>query len=250
MTTAIVAALPDELSTLLAEMGPRAQRHRHGQRDFFAAELWGTPCVAVLSRVGKVAAATTVASLIHEFKVERLIFVGVAGGLGPGVRVGDVVIGESLLQHDFTAAPLFPRFEIPLLGRARFDACAELSAQALHAAHTYLREDLRTDISPEDQQTFGLTMPAAHRGLIVSGDEFVHDAQRVTTLRADLPDALAVEMEGAAVAQVCHEFGLPFTVIRTISDRADASAHVDFVQFVRAVASRYAHGMLKRMLAR
>ena len=75
------------------------------------------------------------------------------------------------------------------------------------------------------------------------------DARRVAQLRADFPDLLAVEMEGAAVAQVCHEFDLPFAVVRTISDAADDSAHVDFTRFVGAVASRYSHGILRRLLA-
>ena len=120
MTLAIVAAMQDELSTLLDDMGRSAQRSVHGRREFFRGELWGTPCVAVLSRIGKVAAAATVTTLIHEFAVERIVFTGVAGGIGAGLRVGDVVVANELVQHDFDASPIFPRHEIPLLGMTRF----------------------------------------------------------------------------------------------------------------------------------
>ena len=253
MTLAIVAAMQDELSTLLDDMGRSAQRSVHGRREFFRGELWGTPCVAVLSRIGKVAAAATVTTLIHEFAVERIVFTGVAGGIGAGLRVGDVVVANELVQHDFDASPIFPRHEIPLLGLTRFATDPALTARLERAAQTYLRDDLPRELDAAVRAEFALgaphPAPACRRGLIASGDEFVSDARRVAQLRADFPDLLAVEMEGAAVAQVCHEFDLPFAVVRTISDAADDSAHVDFTRFVGAVASRYSHGILRRLLA-
>jgi adenosylhomocysteine nucleosidase len=89
-----------------------------------------------------------------------------------------------------------------------------------------------------------LEAPVVHRGLIASGDQFVCDPADVAVMRADLQAAghepLAVEMEGAAVAQVCHDYGVPFAAMRTISDRADAQAHLDFSAFVTQVASPYA----------
>jgi adenosylhomocysteine nucleosidase len=91
-----------------------------------------------------------------------------------------------------------------------------------------------------------------HRGLIASGDLFVGSAEKASDLQQALLGAghvpLAVEMEGAAVAQVCHDYGLPFAAVRTISDRADDQAHVDFMQFVQEVASRYAHGIIRELL--
>ena len=82
----------------------------------------------------------------------------------------------------------------------------------------------------------GDAAPVLHRGLVISGDRFVSAAAECSALRQVLPDALAVEMEGAALAQVCHDLGLPFAVLRTISDRADDSAHVDFTQFIQGAA--------------
>jgi adenosylhomocysteine nucleosidase len=88
-----------------------------------------------------------------------------------------------------------------------------------------------------------------HHGLIASGDQFIGSAARVQALRNTLPDVLAVEMEGAAVAQVCHEYGVPFSVIRTLSDTADDQAHIDFPAFLNEVASLYSHGILRAFLA-
>ena len=91
-----------------------------------------------------------------------------------------------------------------------------------------------------------------HQGLIASGDRFVSGASESLTLRKRLTDAgheaLAVEMEGAAVAQVCLDYGVPFAAVRTISDRADDDAHVDFAQFVDEVASHYAHEIVESFL--
>ena len=94
----------------------------------------------------------------------------------------------------------------------------------------------------------GLSLPQVHQGLIISGDQFIHAATTCAALRQALPGALAVEMEGAAVAQVCHDFGVPFAVIRTISDRADDTAHVDFPRFVSAVASHYSLAIVQALL--
>ena len=96
---------------------------------------------------------------------------------------------------------------------------------------------------------FGLHAPRLHRGLVVSGDRFIARAADSETLRHELPDALACEMEGAAVAQVCHDFRVPFAAVRTISDRADDQAHTDFMRFVSAVASRYSLALMNGWLA-
>jgi adenosylhomocysteine nucleosidase len=180
--------------------------------------------VAVLSGIGKVAAAITATLLIDHYQVERMLFLGVAGGLGPGEKVGDVVgdvvVADALLQHDMDASPLFPTHEVPLTGLSRFAADPVFSDAVARGTSAALAG----------------SGAALHRGLIVSGDRFVSTAAESRALRAALPDALAVEMEGAAVAQVCHAFGTPLAVVRSISDRADDTAHVDFGQFLREVA--------------
>ena len=92
---------------------------------------------------------------------------------------------------------------------------------------------------------FALHAPTLHAGLILSGDRFVATSAESAALRQALPEALAVEMEGAAVAQVCHDWALPFAALRTVSDRADDSAHVDFMRFIDQVASRYSAAVLE-----
>ncbi|MGY4827798.1 5'-methylthioadenosine/adenosylhomocysteine nucleosidase [Sphaerotilaceae bacterium SBD11-9] len=228
---AIVSAMHQELQALLQHMPDEAPVRRAG-REFWLGHLEGREVVAVLSRIGKVAAATTATVLLTQFEVDRIVFTGTAGGLGGGVRVGDVVVGDELLQHDMDASPLFPRHEVPLYGRSRFAADAAMSdALARSAAEALATEGARV-----------------HRGLLVSGDRFLCDRAENEALRARLPDALAVEMEGAALAQVCHDFGAPFAVVRTVSDRADDDAHVDFNRFVAEVASRHTLAILQHYL--
>lgn len=238
---AIVAAMPEELQTVLDAIPDEAPRQRGG-RTFWHGHWQGHEVVAVLSGIGKVAAATTTASLLSTFEIDAVLFTGVAGGLGDGVQVGDVVVATELLQHDLDASPLFPRFEIPGRGVSRLAANITLREAVAQAATQALV--MRGPALP------GLGTPRVHHGLIVSGDRFVSSASESTALRQALPDALAVEMEGAALAQVCQDFGVPFAVVRTISDRADDSAHVDFGRFIDEVARHVALDIVQGTLER
>ena len=237
MTTAILSALPEEQSGL-HELLQDKEYIRHAGRDLWRGTLHGKPVVLALSGIGKVAAATTTAALIERFGVQRVVFVGVAGGLAARVRVGDLVVGTEYLQHDMDASPLFPKYEIPLYARSRFAADAELFAIVSEAAHAVFAP---ADAS-KDQQT------TVHKGLIVSGDRFVSSTAEALALQAALPDALCVEMEGAAVAQVCFDYALPFVALRSISDRADDSAHRDFPEFLREVAAPVARALIHATL--
>ena len=247
MTTAILSALPEEQAGLVHAL-QHPQRITHAGRSFWRGELHGRSVVLALSGIGKVAAATTATTLIEHFGVARIVFRGVGGGLGDGVRVGDVVVAQSYLQHDMDASPLFPRWELPGYARSVLECDANLAALLLIAA--------RDCLSSGSGQLGSSGAPrAVHQGLIASGDRFVSSAQESLRLRDALRaaghDVLAVEMEGAAVAQVCRDYDIPFAAVRTISDRADDTAHVDFPQFIQTVASRYAEhivGKLMRLL--
>ena len=243
---AIVSALHDELSAVLALM-PDSRQEIVGRRIYCRGHLHGQDVVAVLSGIGKVAAATTATSLIERFGVRQVVFTGVAGGLADGVRVGDVVVAQRFLQHDMDASPIFPRHEVPGYGRASFDADAALTAQLAHASERVLRA-LPSQLGPEVLNAFDLQTPRCHQGLLISGDRFVSTTTESEALRRELPDALAVEMEGAAFAQVCHDYRVPLAVVRTISDRADDAAHVDFPRFLREVASRYSGAIIDALL--
>jgi adenosylhomocysteine nucleosidase len=229
MPLAIVSAMHQELAAVLALM-PDEKKQLAAGREFWVGHLHGQEVVAVLSRIGKVAAATTATALIERFGVDRIVFTGVAGGLAPGVKVGDVVIAGSFLQHDLDASPIFPRHEVPLYGTSRFETDVALSDALAAAARQAL---------PGTRQ---------HRGLVVSGDRFVATTAESRALQAELPEALAVEMEGAAIAQVCRDYGVPFAAVRTISDRADDAAHGDFTKFVEEVASRHSAAIVAALL--
>lgn len=249
--TGILAALHDEIAPLIADMTgqPGYVCHRIGMRDYHVGLLAGHLCVLVLARIGKVAAAATAVTLIREFAVDEILFAGLAGGLATQARVGDVVIATGLVQHDLDARPLFARYEVPLLGKSIFETSAELEAELVQAVTAFFTRDFAAVVAPATAQRFGIDVPRLHRGLILSGDQFVGAPAHVARLQAAFPQALAVEMEGAAVAQICHEYAVPFAILRTISDRADDTAHHDFGQFLAAVASLYSHGIVRRFLA-
>jgi adenosylhomocysteine nucleosidase len=242
----IMSAMHEELAAVLAAM-PDEQRVTVAGRDYWVGHWQGHSVVAVLSRIGKVAAATTATVLLERFGVDTLVFTGVAGGLGSGVRVGDVVVADGFVQHDMDASPLFPRHEVPLYGRARFEANADLAVQLAQASKQVLAE-AALHLGADTVAEFQLHAPRVHQGLILSGDRFVSTSAESQALRQALPEALAVEMEGAAVAQVCHDYGVPFAAVRTISDRADDAAHTDFQRFIRDVASRYSLAILSQWL--
>ncbi len=233
---AIVGAMHEEIAALRPCLADVRVEHRAG-REFHLGRLDGHDVILVRCGIGKVAAATTTAVLLDAFDAGALLFTGVAGGLGDGVRVGDIVVATTLLQHDMNAAPLFPRWEVPLTGRARFDADAGWTARLVQASRALAADGAHAAAA------------ATHAGLVVSGDRFVATRAESERLRADLPDALAVEMEGAAVAQVCHDFARPFGVVRTVSDRADDAAHGDFQRFVRDVAAPYSRDIVRAVLA-
>ena len=225
---------------------PDEHKETVGGRDFWVGHLHGQDVVAVLSGIGKVAAATTATLLIQQLGVSRVVFTGVAGGLGPDVNVGDVVVARTLLQHDYDVSPILPRYVIPGHGLSHFPADQALSDLLVEAGHKVLAQ-LRDHVDDQSMARFGLHQPKLHQGLIISGDRFVCTTAESKTLMRELPEALAVEMEGAAFAQVCKDFNVPLAVVRTISDRADDEAHVDFPGFLKEVASKYSSAIIEAM---
>jgi adenosylhomocysteine nucleosidase len=242
----LISALHQEQAGLIEYLQNAATITR-GMRNYVTGKLWDIDCVCVLSRLGKVAAAATAATLIERFDVTHIIFTGVAGAADAEVRVGDIVVADQLIQHDMDTSPLFPQFEIPIIGLSRFATDKYLTDQLMHAANQFFAIDLAATIEPADRIAFGLDQPRVHHGLIASGDEFISNRDRLAQLKTALPDLLAVEMEGAAVAQVCFEFGVPFAIIRTISDNANEDSAVDFMQFIERVAARYAFQLVRRL---
>lgn len=246
MTTAILSALPQEQSGLLAQL-EHARKVAHAGRIFWQGTLHGHSVVLALSGIGKVAAATTATVLIERFRVARIVFTGVAGGLADGLVVGDIVVAHDYVQHDMDVSPLFERWLVPGYAGVRLPCDAALTAMLSEAVSACL-----LSAGGQFDHEFMDVPPRLHLGLIASGDRFVTCPQVASALRDPLVAAghpvLAVEMEGAAVAQVCLDYRLPFAAVRTISDRADATAHVDFPVFMERVASRYAERIVQQLL--
>ncbi len=245
----IIGAMDEEVRRLRTSIGA-ARSESSGKRPYLFGEIAGRPVVLAFSRWGKVAAASTATTMIERFGVERVVFTGVAGAIDPALGIGDVVVASSLVHHDLDARPFIKRYEVPLLDLVEIPTDPTLSAAAEEAAREVLERELPQLLSDEERRHFGMDAPRVRAGLVASGDRFIADPSEVRRLREDLPRVLAVEMEGAAVAQVCFEHDLPCAVVRTISDRADHAAPVDFGAFVSDVASRFGERLVHRMIER
>jgi adenosylhomocysteine nucleosidase len=243
MSLGILSAMPQEIESVLKAM-TQVKTTVLGKRTFYKGLLFNKPVVLVFSNWGKVAAATTATQLIEVFKIDNLIFTGVAGALQKHINIGDIIVGTQLYQHDMDARPLFRQFEIPIINKTAFDTDTTLSNNLFNASKAYLSQSNQEIIF----RPFNICKPTVYKGAIASGDQFISSQEKITNLNKVLPDVLCVEMEGAAVAQVCYDYNLPFAIVRTISDKAQDNAHIDFQQFAQKVASTYALGILRNVL--
>jgi adenosylhomocysteine nucleosidase len=228
--TAIVGAMEEEVARLRAAIvAPRAARS--GPFEWVAGELEGVPVLLAECGIGKVNASALTQALLEAGAV-RIVFTGVAGAVDPRLRVGDVVIGVDAVQHDVDVTGLgYAPGEVPGSGRV-WASDPELCEAAAAAA--------------EELGDGGVM-----RGRVASGDVFVTDQALVERLRSEF-GATCAEMEGGAVAQVCARWGVPFVIIRSISDNADHSAQVDFRSFTKVAARRseaVVRGLLRRLPA-
>ncbi|MFV0338841.1 MAG: 5'-methylthioadenosine/adenosylhomocysteine nucleosidase [Chthoniobacterales bacterium] len=246
MKIGIIGAMPQEVALMQRSMNIRREVNV-GLRVFYEGNWAGQEVVLALSRIGKVSAAITTLLMRERFGVDEMIFTGVAGAIDSRLRIGDVVIADRLIQHDMDTRPLFPQFEIPLLGKSAFNA--SLHEEARRAGEAYLSDQFFEQVSEMQCMTFGIRKPSVYQGLVVSGDQFIRYTEQTAALQKALPDALCTEMEGAAFAQACHELDdVPFAVIRIISDMANHSASVDFQRFIDEVAEYMTGGIVEAFL--
>lgn len=215
----IIGAMDSEVDNLIARMADTAAAEYAGRR-FVTGTLAGKDVVVVKSGIGKVAAAITAQMLIDRYGVCALLNTGMAGGLDPRLAVKDLVVGTDALQHDF---------DLTAFGHARgyiggggddtvptrFEADKGLVDKALAAA---------AQVLPAGSK--------AITGTVASGDIFVDDSTLKAALRDDF-GAAAAEMEGAAIAQTAVANGVPFIILRTISDLAEHDASVSFDELER-----------------
>lgn len=222
----LIGAMDEEIKLLLECMENTQTMVKAGIK-FYSGTAFGKTVVLCKSGVGKVNAAVTTQILLDTFGVSRVLFTGVAGALDPGLDIGDIVISSQCIQHDMDATALgYPRGVIPYQKISIFPADEALVQLAEQACQS-LKQHFVT-------------------GVVLSGDQFIASPELVASLRQELNGACA-EMEGAAVAQVCFMNGIPFVIIRSMSDKADGSAHVNYRDFT-VEASEHSHAILEHML--
>lgn len=244
----IMGAMPQEIDGVIGLL-KNPKEVTLGMRTYTSGTINNIDVVVVFSRWGKVAAAATISTLIHVFNVTEVIFTGVAGAIDPILNIGDIVIAKRLYQHDMDARPLMQQFEIPLLGKTFFECDTEQLKHTKEAINPLILDNRLKDLIGEKVLAqFGIDTPNLHIGDIASGDQFFANNKQKEQLHKNLPTILCVEMEGAAVAQVCHEYSIPFLIIRTISDAADEQSHIDFPLFIKKVSSKYSVGIIKQLL--
>ena len=225
--TGIIAAMESEIRDLSSSL-EHERTERIAGREIHYGSLEGLPVALVLCGRGKVNAALSATLLTCHAKVDKILVTVVSGGLAEGLKVGDVVLADSFVQHDMDTRPLFPLHEIPFEGFSVIESDPELRHLLSGAARSMLAS----------ARPPGLEKADVFEGLVVSGDQFLSSSVARNRVLESLPKACAVDMESAAVAQVCRAAGIPLGVMRVISDSADGSAHIDFAKFVEVSASK------------
>jgi len=218
----IIGAMTIEVETLKSQLKDMKETSRAGM-TFYEGALENLPVVLVVCGVGKVNAALCVQVLCDCFGVSHIVNTGVAGSLCAELDIGDFVISETAMYHDFDCSSLNPDYpvgKVPGLPVHAFEADAEMirladdAAQQVHVGH-------------------------ARKGAIASGDQFVSSKAQKAKIVADT-GAICTEMEGAAIAHAAWRNDIPFVVIRAISDKADDSAQMDYPTFEAIAAERCA----------
>ena len=231
--TAILGAMPEEVVMLEKQLSKKSERSIEGIK-FTNGQLMGRNVVIAQTGTGKVNAAMTATLVIENFHPKQVIFTGIAGAINPQLSPGDIVIAEKTAQHDsgiLTPDGLENKGAINPINEQRnpvfYPADPALLQLAEYAAQNVALEKIKT--------SQGERAPGIMKGVVVTGDIFVASPQKCEELRKTL-GADAVEMEGAAVAQICYQLGIPCIVIRSISDNANEKATEDMEKFSKIAA--------------
>jgi len=224
----IIGAMEIEVDHLKADM-PDAQVVTRAGREFYTGTLCGREAVVVRCGVGKVNAASCTQTLIDVFGVDCVINTGVAGSLDASIDIGDFVASTDAVHHDMDACLFgYAPGQVPQMEVFSFPADEGLAAAAEKACG---------EVNPDIR---------IHRGRIASGDQFIESKDRKEWIRSTF-HASCAEMEGAAIAHTAWLNGVPFLILRAISDKADDSAQVDYPVFEEA-AARSSYRLIERML--
>ncbi len=223
--------MPEEIGATIDNLNDLSETN-YGDLKIFSGEWLGdefdnlTIYISVAwSGWGKVSAARAATRLIgtsfKKKKIDLLIFTGVAGAANSSLKQWDLVVPSALVQHDMDARPLFPKFVVPTLRTDKLNSIEKYSDWSVAI--------LSEAISRGKLQKFG----QISRGVIATGDRFITEKGLINMLSDEIIDLCAVEMEGAAVAQVSHQEGIPWLILRVISDSADESAAQTFSEFLQ-----------------
>ena len=224
MKLGIIGAMEQEVETLLEQMENRTAFTKAGS-TFYEGKLAGLDAVVVQCGIGKVNAALCVQILCDCFGVTHVVNTGIAGSLSADLDIGDLVISVDAMYHDFDCVHFgYPMGKVPGMDVVAFPADEQLSELAYAAAEA---------VNPGHTR----------RGRVASGDCFVADKAVKDRIIA-ITGARCTEMEGAAIAQTAYRNGVPFVIVRAISDKADDSAEMDYPTFERIAAHRCAAGTM------
>lgn len=230
MKFGIIGAMQVEVETLIAKLS-QVKTYELCGMTFFEGSLNGVSAVVVRCGIGKVNAALCAQTLISTFGVTHVINTGVAGSLDNQINIGDLVVSHDAVYHDFDITELgYQPGEVPGLTSSYFTADPVLVQVALAAAHT---------VAPQI---------GVFEGRVASGDQFVSSHEQKEKI-VKLFGAKCAEMEGAAIAHTCTLNGVPFVIVRAISDKADGSAQVDYPTFEAAAAQTCA-SIVEHMVSR
>lgn len=227
MTIGIIGAMEQEVSLLRSQIENLTTTSDAGI-EFYQGRLAGRDVVLIRSGIGKVAAAICTTLLMERFQPSQVINIGSAGGFDPSLNVGDVVISSEVRHHD-----------------ADVTAFGYVPGQLPGLPEAFIPHPDLVDIAQRSLDKVGHVRTV--QGLICSGDTFMADPQRVEKTRAVFPQMAAVEMEAAAVAQVCHQFEVPFVIIRALSDIAGKDSSTSFDAFLEEAAKHSSEVVLEML---
>lgn len=220
---AIMGAMEEEIEPLLAHFD-KVNVVEFANNKYYEVNYKGLDIVIAYSKIGKVFASLTAATMIEKFDCDTLLFSGVAGGINPELKIGDLIIADKLCQHDL---------DITAFGHPN----GYVPGGSVFVETTESLRNIAKEVAKENDLK-------VIEGTIATGDQFVHSSERKefieTTFNAD-----ALEMEGASVAVVCDSLNVPFFILRAISDSADGGADIDFDEFLKSSAVNSANYMIK-----
>ena len=229
----ILGAFGDEVKLLEDSLRSKSTISIEGIK-FTEGWLQGKHVVIAYTGMGKVNAAMTTSLLISGFHPKSVLFTGIAGGISSDVKPGDIIVGERMVQHDLNYV-----YDDSLVSFPVQNPVNDSTDPLYFKADKRLLQLTQSVLSGIQLQKVNLgniaVQPAIYFGTIATGDAFVA-SERVKKQLIHRFHADAVEMEGAAVAQVCYQLSVPFIVIRSISDSADHNANLDVDKFLHIAA--------------